>query len=173
MSNWLKLNKRTSHFSTTRINAFAWFSWLLGVLQIEVMQNSPHLQFSWLNGQYIFPHACDPPTWIRQFWDSANWIALSIDFLGCFVRFKWVSRVIDSQLVVNRQLINKLHQYSNLWFLTRIEQKKLAIPFKQTESPHLRPIRGTMAFKRHVSQREIYPWTNQPFGGSLQAHLLA
>ena len=67
--------------------------------------------------------------------------------------------------------INKLHQCLNLWFLTRIEQKKLAIPFKQTESPHLWPIRGTMAFKRHASQREIYPWTNQPFGGSLQAHL--
>jgi len=55
---------------------------------MEVIQNSPHRQVSWLKGQNIFPHAFDPPASTRHFSDSANRNAASISLEGCFARFK-------------------------------------------------------------------------------------
>jgi hypothetical protein len=72
---------------------------------MEVIQNSPQRQASWLKGQNIFPHACDPPTSTRHFSDSANRKAASISLVGCFARFKRVSRIVAFALVVNRQPI--------------------------------------------------------------------
>ena len=133
MNCWIKrrmFETRTSHFSTTLFKARAWFSASRGVLQTEVIQNSPQRQVSWLKGQNIFPHACDPPTSTRQFSDSANRKAASISLLGCFARFKWVSRIVAFELVVNRQpmIFDRNSIYSRI--LSRNQLLKPAIACK-------------------------------------------
>ena len=145
---------------------FAFFSWFEGVLQIEVIQNSPHRQLSWLNGQYIFPQACEPPTWTRQFWDSANWMAFSIAFLGCLFLFNEISTIIHKNLVVNRQPINWLHWCSTPRFLANFQIKQLSFPFKRAESSWDVTKHGTVRHGLIYAKGKLRKWTNQPFGGS-------